>query len=136
VEITLRRRWFSERSTIGTLVAGDRSWYTLEDPVRSGPKVPGATAIPAGRYRVLVTWSPRFQRRLPILLEVPQFSGIRIHTGNSPDDTQGCILVGRDRAPDWIGESRAALAEMQPILEAALESGEVWITITDEPVSS
>lgn len=134
MDLTLRRRWLTDVSTIGVLEAGDFWCFTLEDPVHDGPKIAGRTAIPAGRYRIIVSWSPRFQRRLPLLLQVPQFSGVRIHAGNSAADTEGCILVGRSRAPNWIGQSRAALAELQPLLEAAIEAGdEVWLQITNEP---
>src|SRR5262245_21836096 len=73
---------------------------TLEDEIRersgvpvSAWKVPGQTAIPAGRYSMRLTMSARFGRVLPLLLNVPGFSGIRIHTGNVIDDTDGCILV-------------------------------------------
>jgi hypothetical protein len=131
-EITVKRRWYSERSTIGVLILGEFSCFTLEDRVRAaGVKVPGETAIPAGRYRVIVDFSNRFQRRMPLLLEVPMFTGIRIHSGNTPENTQGCILVGEWRAPDWVGDSRRAFNDLFPLIDAA---GDLWITVTDEPV--
>jgi hypothetical protein len=131
-EMTLSRRWYSSRSTIGVLRLGEFSCFSLEDMVRpEGVKVPGATAIPAGRYRVIVDFSNRFQRRMPLLLEVPMFTGIRIHAGNTDRDTEGCILVGESRAPDWIGGSRAAFGVLFPLIDAAED---LWITMTDEPV--
>ena len=130
--MTLRRRWYSERSTIGVLALGDFSCFTLEDRVRpAGVKVQNETAIPAGRYKVVVNFSQRFQRRMPLLFDVPMFSGIRIHSGNTPENTEGCILVGEWRAPDWVGDSRRAFADLFALIESAAD---LWIAITDAPV--
>lgn len=133
-DVILRRRWYTDRSTIGALSFGDFACFTLEDRVRApGVKIQDRTAIPAGRYRVVVNFSQRFQRRMPLLLDVPMFSGIRIHSGNTAADTRGCILVGEWRAPDWVGESRHAFLRLFPLLDAA---GAVWmwISVVDEPV--
>jgi hypothetical protein len=93
-------------------------------------KVPGRTAIPEGRYRVLITKSYRFQRWLPLLLDVPGFSGIRIHAGNYPADTQGCILPGYNRKKGMVVNSRSALQKLMLEMTAAFDRGEeVWITI-------
>jgi hypothetical protein len=101
MELTLRRVWLGARQTVGQLQVGDRAveCFTLEDVVRDlGPagegKVPGQTAIPAGRYEVIVNTSRRFRRELPLLVGVPGFEGIRIHAGNTDEDTEGCVLVG------------------------------------------
>lgn len=83
--------------TMGQLIApnGDLLAYTLEDPVRPpGVKIPGKTAIPAGIYDLSITFSNRFQVDMPLISGVPGFVGIRIHTGNSHHDTEGCPLVG------------------------------------------
>jgi len=83
MKIEVIRHTFTERSTIGSLyLNGKFECYTLEDVVRVGEKVPGATAIPEGIYPVQITFSNRFKRDLPLLLNVPNFDGIRIHTGN------------------------------------------------------
>jgi hypothetical protein len=127
----LKRRWYSDRSTIGALTLGDFSCFTLEDRVREpGVKVQDKTAIPAGRYRVVVDFSQRFQRRMPLLLDVPMFTGIRIHSGNTAEDTRGCVLVGEWRAPDWVGDSRRAFADLFFLINTA---DELWIAVTDEP---
>ena len=93
-------------------------------------KVPGHTAIPEGSYRVLVTFSPRFKKWLPYLQGVPGFEGIRIHAGNYPDDTQGCILVGENRLKGMVVNSRIWLTRLMKRIDEAQQQGEtVWITI-------
>lgn len=115
--------------TIGSLsVDGVWQCWTLEDEVRSGPKVPGQTAIPYGAYKVDITASQRFKRDLPLLLNVPNFSGIRIHPGNTSADTEGCILVGQDRLSNSLGHSVAAFADLFAKLAKAKALGDL-ITI-------
>ena len=63
-------------------------------------KIKGKTAIPAGKYEVVVTMSNRFKRLMPLLLDVEGFDGIRIHGGNSHDDTDGCLLIAKNRISD------------------------------------
>jgi len=138
VEVLLQREASGERNTLGTLaINGDFECYTLEDLVRHR-KIAGETAIPAGHYRVRVTWSPRFARLLPLVEGVPGFAGIRIHSGNDHDDTEGCILVGRKRGqldadPDpELLESRLAYDALFPRLKRVDDVGEeIWITIRD-----
>ena len=93
-------------------------------------KIPGHTAIPEGSYRVLVTLSPHFKEWLPYVQGVPGFEGIRIHAGNYPDDTQGCILVGENKVKGMVVNSRIWLTRLKKRIQAAENQGEgIWITI-------
>ena len=94
----VRLQYLPDR-TLGTLhILGNDQWHcdTLELPatVNRETNVPNLCCIPAGTYELKVTWSPAFKRWLPLLMAVPGRSGIRIHAGNTPHDTKGCILVG------------------------------------------
>lgn len=129
MHLTLCRFDLQPERTLGTLEVANLRLFTLEDTVRQGAKVAGKTAIPAGRYRVVVTWSPRFSQRLPLLLDVPGFTGIRIHAGNTEADTEGCILVGQDYTPTFLVRSRLALDALLDLLEAQGDENH-WLTIT------
>lgn len=137
MEIRVIREHFTPRCTIGRLLIDDRfECYTLEDGIRTH-KVAGETAIPVGRYAVTVTHSPRFKCRLPLLAGVPDFSGVRIHAGNTDADTAGCILVGRTRlaSAQRIGASRVAFDALLPKIEAALRAGDA-VALTIEQVNA
>ena len=136
MELALIRRVFTSRSTIGDLLV-DGSWQclTLEDRFHDGPKVPGETAIPEGKYRVVIDYSFRFKRLLPLLLDVPGFTGIRIHPGNTDADTEGCILVGLTEQPDFIGRSVAAFNPLFARLQGALRTDPVRIEIKHKEIS-
>ena len=130
MELLLRRDPSTAAATLGELsVDGQFECYTCEDIVRE-VKIKGDTAIPAGRYQVKVTMSNRFQKLLPLLLNVPNFEGVRIHTGNTAEDTEGCILVGQQIEGDSVRDSRPAFAHLFQKIQAALQDGgECWITI-------
>lgn len=105
MELRVVRRYYAPDCTIGRiLVDGQFECYTLEDGIRTN-KVVGETAIPEGRYPVKITYSSAFRRELPLVEGVRNFTGIRIHSGNSKKDTLGCILVGQSWTPgvDVIG---------------------------------
>ena len=137
MELTLRRIAKRKGYTIGRLLAdGEYICDTLEPTWRDirpgghGRKVPGRTAIPEGRYAVVVTRSARFGKWLPLLLGVPLFEGIRIHAGNLPSDTQGCILPGENKAVGQVWNSRRWVGRVIDIITQAKEKGEgVWITV-------
>lgn len=113
--------------------------YTIEDRARRAgePKIPGRTAIPCGRY--LLAWTPsvRFKRHTLQFLDVPEFSGIRVHIGNRSADTEGCLIPGLQRtAPidDWVGQSGAAVAALEALIVPQFRTGEaVWINVIEEP---
>lgn len=132
MKLTLYRTIFGPRSTIGELfLDGGFLCYTLEDVVRP-EKIKGETAIPAGLYAVDITYSPRFARMLPLLLAVPDFEGVRIHPGNRPEDTEGCILVGTQAGVDVVTNSRVAFDQLFGLMVHARNSGEsIRIEIID-----
>lgn len=137
-ELTLIRRIRTEKSTTGEWLKPDskRLCYTVEDKYRGddlsgGKKVPGKTCIPCGRYRLRYTWSPKFGRKMWLVEGVPFFSGIRVHTGNDADASEGCIIVGRILKPDRVEESVLALKEVEAYL-ASLgdpDTNPIWLTI-------
>lgn len=121
--LELFRKEITRESCIGELYVGGK-WqcYTLEDPPRK-VKIPGHTAIPAGDYKVLITYSNRFHRQLPLLVDVPNFTSIRIHPGNTAAETEGCILVGEARGKNVVTRSRAAFNSLYNKLWKAVKQG-------------
>lgn len=119
MKLKLIRDTFTENSTTGKLyVNGEFLCYTLEDTVRE-EKIKHETCIDEGNYKVILNVSNRFKKLMPLLLYVPKFKGIRIHSGNTKADTSGCILVGLTRGKDYIGKSRLAFMKLMRILENA-----------------
>ena len=94
-----------------------------------GRKTKGKTAIPEGRYPVVVTLSPRFKRWLPLLVGVPHYEGIRIHSGNTAQDTEGCILVGRNTEVAHVTDSRRTLYRLMQAIDHRGEGEPVFIEI-------
>lgn len=144
MELKLQRESSTSKSTPGKLyVDGMFNCYTLEDVDRekhyddgslvevSAWKVAGETAIPCGRYSVAIDVSVRFKRLMPHVLNVPGFDGIRIHSGNTSEDTEGCILVGSVRnSPDEILYSRAAFDKLfLQLMEAHASNNPIFIEI-------
>ena len=112
MKITVKRTFKGAEYTIGKLYIDDAYFCdTLEDTVRpAGTKIAGKTAIPAGTYKVKKTMSPRFQKILPEILNVPNFTGVRIHSGNTAADTDGCLLLGLNKAKGQVLCGKDAMA--------------------------
>lgn len=133
MELLVSRTEYQPVCTIGEFdIDGAAFCFTLEDVVRpAGVKVQNETAIPAGRYRMRMTWSNRFKKMMPELMNVPMFAGVRIHGGNTSEDTEGCILVGMHRSRQSIDTCAPACDHIYGLIADAEKLGEVWITIRD-----
>lgn len=134
MELKLRRIAKRPTYTIGNLYNGDHLLCnTLEDTWRDlnkVKKVKGKTAIPEGRYRIIMAYSQRFGREMPLLCDVPQFVGILIHAGNTDEDTEGCILVGENKVVGKVVNSRYHAQIVSEMINDAIDNGEkVYITI-------
>ena len=142
MEILVKREYKKKDYTIGKMyINGEYFCDTLEDTDRGLTQIMtlseikevkeyGRTAIPTGRYPIAYTYSPRFKKHLPLLLNVPAFEGVRIHSGNTHKDTEGCILLGENKAVGKVLNSRKTMDEFLRILKPAIEACEdIWITI-------
>ena len=128
--ISLLRYVHTNNSTIGSLhINGKYFCDTLEDPVREY-KIKGDAAIPKGTYKVVLSKSKKFNTDMPYVLDVPNYTGIMIHWGNSNKDTEGCILVGKNDKPDWVSNSKDTFNKLLIVLqEAKKHNEEIWLTI-------
>lgn len=134
MELKLIRKIFTEKSTIGELsINGVMECYILEDKDRKleagGIKIKELTAIPRGRYEIIISYSNRFKTYLPLLLSVNQFEGIRIHSGNKPEDTEGCLLPGSTISKDWVSGSKTAFNNLFKKLKAVEKKEKIFIEI-------
>jgi len=143
INLLLERFYLGTEYTVGRLaIDGMYLCDTLEDKVRDlnkdgdlddegETKIPGFTAIPFGRYRVIITRSPKFQRELPEILDVHNFTSIRIHAGNSSADSAGCVLVGENKIKGRLVNSRYWESQLMERLKRFLIYGhELFINIT------
>ena len=130
MKLNLNRDPSDNICTQGELAVDDvYECFTLEDVVRE-EKIYGETAIPAGTYRVIISYSYHFKRDLPLLAGVANYEGVRIHPGNTAANTEGCILVGQTKGLDFIGSSVLAFNALYAKLLAARDRHEdIWITI-------
>ena len=141
MQIDVVRTTKTENSTIGKMsLDGVYFCATLEPTTREVPgrpvsewKIQNQTAIPCGTYPVTTSWSPKFNRVMPLVVNVLGFDEVRIHPGNDPKDTDGCCLVGQPTAlPDWISQSDVTFNEFWAKFDAAIQAGEpVSITYSE-----
>ena len=141
MNIILNRIAKRAKYTIGKLYINDQYFCdTLEDTDRGltqsmteqqigSKKVYGETAIPTGTYRIIISYSNKFKKQMPLLLNVPGFAGIRIHSGNTEKDSLGCILVGKNKAVGKVLESRDTYSKLFSILQEANKKETIKITI-------
>jgi len=140
MEILVNRRTKNKLSTISDVtIDGVFFCYGLEDVDRGlkqsddidvikTKKVFAQTAIPAGRYEIIINFSNRFQQYMPLLLNVPGFEGVRIHPGNKAANTEGCLLLGQTVGADFVGNSRLAYRSFLPKLRAVEKKEKIFIT--------
>jgi hypothetical protein len=139
MELKVVRSVHNPKSTLGKMYLNNEFYaFTCEDTVRNlkgdpGKKIKNETAIDAGRYEVVLSFSQRFQKYLPLLLKVPCFDGIRIHGGNTAADSEGCILIGAE------GDMKASIrncaskvASLVASLKAVEKKEKTWIEIVEE----
>jgi len=143
INLTLERLYRKDTYTIGKFyLNGNYFCDTLEDTDRdlnkdgdlNDPgegKVMGETAIPYGRYRVVVTMSPKFKRLLPLVMDVWGFTGIRIHRGRYNTHTAGCVLVGENKIKGGLINSKEHEENLTRILYDYQKVGKlIYINIT------
>lgn len=140
MKLTLKRIALRPTYTIGKLYINDAYFCdTIEDTVRDTnkngkfdngeKKVHSKTAIPYGTYEIKWTYSPRFKKYTPQLMNVPSFEGIRIHAGNTSADTEGCLILGENKQVGKVLNSRATINKFYSIIKKACSNGKVTIEI-------
>ena len=138
MKLHLQRTERGDRYTMGRLAIDGVAFCDTLEPtdrhldaatMRPEQKVFGQTAIPTGTYPVVLTYSPRFKRTLPLLKNVPYFEGIRIHPGNSTTDTAGCILVGRRLHSGRLTDSRQTMRQLMKTLTNRPRNQAMQLTI-------
>ena len=143
MELRLERKYRNNNYCIDKLYINGKYFSdVLEDPDRGLTdtmsleeikkiKIKGNTCIPYGTYNVTITYSPRFKRNLPLINNVKGFDGIRIHSGNKPQDTEGCLLPGFNKVKGQVIDSRVTTDKLIAQIQQVLNKGEkVTIEIT------
>lgn len=124
MKLRLVRDILKPERTLSKLYNGSQFlMYMVEDAVRE-QKIPKVTAIPYGTYDVIITFSNRFKKDLPLLLDVPGYSGVRIHAGNTEEDTEGCLIPGLSRTESGVYSSTKAMGILQSMIQFELDMGE------------
>jgi hypothetical protein len=100
---------------------------TLEEIKKK--KIKNETAIPTGRYQIVWTYSNKFKKTMPLLLNVPGYEGIRIHSGNTQADTSGCLLLGENKIVGKVINSIKTCNRVLPKIQEACQTEKVYITI-------
>lgn len=136
MKLELYRKYRKNGYTIGLLyVDGKFVCNTLEDTDRgltsimserqiASIKIKGKTAIPTGAYPIIVTYSPRFKKQMPLLCNVKGFEGVRIHSGNTANDTEGCILCGKNTEVGKVTNSRVWTQKVYDLINSAISKRE------------
>ena len=143
MELRLERKYRNNNYCIDKLYINGKYFSdVLEDPDRGLTdtmsleeikkiKIKGNTCIPYGTYNITITYSPRFKKNLPLLNNVKGFDGIRIHSGNKHQDTEGCLLPGFNKVKGQVIDSRVTTDKLIAQIQQVLNKGEkVTITIT------
>lgn len=138
MEIKVVRSVHNDTSTLGKMFINDEFYaYTCEDTVRNlggdtSKKIKDQTAIDAGRYEVVLSFSEHFQKYLPLLLNVSCFEGVRIHGGNTAEDSRGCILIGANSdMKSTISNCASKVANLVAILKGVEKTEKIWIEIVE-----
>lgn len=141
--IKIIRKYFTEASTISELYVNDLFvCHTIEDKDRGLSssmtleeiqkiKIYGKTCIPYGKYELVINFSNRFQKYLPLLIGVPGYAGIRFHPGNKSEDTEGCILPGdySTSKPDWVSNSRVNFSKLFDMMKKVEKKEKIFVII-------
>ena len=142
LNLNIKRYIFNDSKTTGGeannigdfFIDGELFCYSLEDEIRyEGKKVYGKTAIPDGKYEVVLTMSNRFKRIMPLLLNVPNFEGVRLHGGNTAENSHGCPLIAfnTDNVKIWGSAEKALTKKLQEFKKENPE-GKIYLTIENK----
>lgn len=141
MQLHVIRTTFTDQSSVGELhINGKFYCFTLEDVDRDlraempladirAHKLFAQTAVPTGSYEVILNWSDRFKKQLPLLLRVPGWEGVRIHSGNFPHQTEGCILLGKTKLDNMVGVSNKTFEAFMVEIRKAARKEKIHIEI-------
>lgn len=141
MQLHVIRTTFTDQSSVGELYLNGAFYcYTLEDVDRDlradlpldairARKIFAQTAIPTGNYEIILNWSNRFQKQMPLLLRVPGWEGVRIHSGNYPHQTEGCILLGKTKLDNMVGVSNKTFEAFMVEMRRATKREKIHIEI-------